>query len=727
MTNTSTFEKNNNLNILNLIFKKILPLILMAVFITRLFCYESEILRTLSNPDGPRKYAYVGLASNILGNNLLALITYIAIWFEYVGVILLLLRSFFGFKTLRNLVRFVCPFIFILNLLLIKQSVTVLTGKSNVSWLMVTLIIEILLSLIISIYYLFKNHNDKNNLKSVLYTIGMFALLTIPALPIYFVQATFGLGGGSLISSFPLDFSFSHRILLYIGIIIPVILYFLLRNKNEEIIRFVLIYISVATLVGFVSRYDYTNFKEPWTWPFHLCNTAMFIIPLCLIFKMKRLFYFTYFINVLGAVFAMLMPNYNDLTPILSAHIFEFWYNHWIASFMPILIVALKVFDRPRLKQFYWSMVGFFGYFVAMLILNVTFTAQGHNVDYFFINSDFIGDKLGQWGRNLFSISATFNVGELKLEFHPIYQLLFFLVYVVLGLGVWFIYNEFFIIADAHYELYLKLKKIKLDKLAMKNSVSPERKEKLMIENREAKFELKHFSKKYATSKTYAVKDANLEVHAGEIFGFLGPNGAGKSTIIKSVVGIQPITEGNIEICGYDVATESVHAKSNIGYVPDHYALYEKLTGREYINYIADIYEVPQKERDERIEKYVHLFELESSIDSKIRTYSHGMKQKITIMSALVHNPKVWILDEPLTGLDPNSIYQVKECMKQHAKEGNIVFFSSHLIDIVEKLCARIAIIKKGQIQCVKTIEEIESSGTTLEQFYLDTITGKED
>ncbi len=727
MTNTSTLEKNNYLNILKLIFEKILPYILIAVFITRLFCYESEILRTLSNPDGPRKYAYVGLASNILGNNLLALITYISIWFEYVGVILIILRSFFSFKTLRNLVRFICPFIFILNLILIKQSALVLTGKSHVSWLMVTLIIEIVLSLIITIYYLFKNHKDKNNIKSILYTIGMFALLTIPALPIYFVQATFGLGGGSLTSSFPLDFSFSHRILLYIGIIVPVLLYFLLRNKNEEIIRFVLIYISLATLVGFVSRYDYTNFKEPWTWPFHLCNTAMFIIPLCLIFKMKRLFYFTYFINVLGAVFAMLMPNYNELTPILSAHIFEFWYNHWIASFMPILIVALKVFERPKLKQFYWSMVGFFGYFVVMLILNVTFTAKGHNVDYFFINSDFIGDKLGQWGRNLFSISTTFNVGGLKLEFHPIYQLLFFLVYVALGLGVWFIYNEFFIIADAHYELYLKLKKIKLDKLAMKNSVSPERKEKLMVENREAKFELKHFSKKYATSKTYAVKDANLEVHAGEIFGFLGPNGAGKSTIIKSVVGIQPITEGNIEICGYDVATESVHAKSNIGYVPDHYALYEKLTGREYINYIADIYEVPQKERDERIEKYVHLFELESSIDSKIRTYSHGMKQKITIMSALVHNPKVWILDEPLTGLDPNSIYQVKECMKQHAKEGNIVFFSSHLIDIVEKLCARIAIIKKGQIQCVKTLEEIEASGTTLEQFYLDTITGKED
>ena len=223
------------------------------------------------------------------------------------------------------------------------------------------------------------------------------------------------------------------------------------------------------------------------------------------------------------------------------------------------------------------------------------------------------------------------------------------------------------------------------------------------------------------------LNDVNFKANVGDSFAIVGPTGAGKSTIIKSIVGIQPITEGNIEICGYDVSKNSVEAKYNIGYVPDHYALYEKLTGREYINYIADIYEVSQEERNTRIEKYIKIFELEASIDSKIRTYSHGMKQKITIMSALVHNPKVWILDEPLTGLDPNSIYQVKECMKQHAAEGNIVFFSSHLIDIVEKLCGRIAIIKKGHIKCIKSVDEIEASGISLEQFYLNTIENDED
>ena len=212
-----------------------------------------------------------------------------------------------------------------------------------------------------------------------------------------------------------------------------------------------------------------------------------------------------------------------------------------------------------------------------------------------------------------------------------------------------------------------------------------------------------------------------MEVEGGQIFGFLGPNGAGKSTIIKSIVGIQPITDGSITVCGYDVDKQSVYAKSQIGFVPDHYALYEKLTGREYINYIADLYNVSLEDRNKRIDKYVKLFELESAFDNLMKTYSHGMKQKITIIAALVHNPRVWILDEPLTGLDPNSIFQVKECMKEHAKAGNIVFFSSHIIDVVEKICDRIAIIKKGQIMCVKDVSEIEKEGT-LEDFYLSVI-----
>ena len=226
--------------------------------------------------------------------------------------------------------------------------------------------------------------------------------------------------------------------------------------------------------------------------------------------------------------------------------------------------------------------------------------------------------------------------------------------------------------------------------------------------------------------KTPLLSDICLGVQPGQILTLIGPNGAGKSTIIKSIVGIQTITEGAIEVCGYDVATQSVQAKRQIGFVPDHYALYERLTAREYINYIADLYEVPQAERDERLNGFIERFEFQSAIDTPIKTYSHGMKQKVTIMAALIHDPKVWILDEPLTGLDPNSIYQVKECMKEHAKKGNIVFFSSHIIDVVERICDKIAIIRKGQIQCVKDVHEMEANGENLEKFYMQVINGHE-
>ena len=193
------------------------------------------------------------------------------------------------------------------------------------------------------------------------------------------------------------------------------------------------------------------------------------------------------------------------------------------------------------------------------------------------------------------------------------------------------------------------------------------------------------------------------------------------------MVGIQTITSGNIEICGFDVEKQAVAAKMNTAFVPDHYALYENLTGREYINYIADLFNVSAEDRDAFIDKYVDLFQLTGAFDNQMKTYSHGMKQKITIMSALVHNPKVWILDEPLTGLDPTSIFEVKEAMKEHAAKGNIVFFSSHIIDVVEKICDRIAIIKKGKLRACLKVSELEEKGIDLEQFYLSVINEEDD
>ena len=231
--------------------------------------------------------------------------------------------------------------------------------------------------------------------------------------------------------------------------------------------------------------------------------------------------------------------------------------------------------------------------------------------------------------------------------------------------------------------------------------------------------QIKHFFKKYGASKNFAVKDFNLTINAGEIFGFLGHNGSGKSTTIKSLVGIQSITKGQILICGYDIARQPLKAKMNIGFVSDNHAVYEHLTGREYVNYIADLYNVSKQDRDLRIEKYVKMFNLENDFDREIKGYSHGMKQKVMVISSLIHEPKVWVLDEPLTGLDPASSFQIKECMKDHAKAGNMVFFSSHVIEVVEKICDKIAIISHGELQGVYDMKKLKRQNESLEDIYM--------
>ena len=697
---------NNKLKL----FERILTFILIAVSLTRFFTNEALLSHCVDYIDSINKpYSnFVGIFSALL------------IWLNISIVILIILRSFYHFKVLNNIVKFIAPFIILLTIGFYYPIIGLLKGTYNINVFSITYAIELGISVVLLVKYWLDDYSIRMGYKDVLKFIGIFLLMNFATMPAYWLGYTFGYVRGSIII---LDFSMYHRMFLYLGIAIPFFLYFSLRNKPQDIINFALTFISVGTFTVFFTRYSVDSFLEPWSWPWHLCNTAMLILPICIIFKTKRFFYFTIIINVAGALLAMLMPNYDETANLFSYFIINFWYNHWIAFFMPILCIALKLFERPKIKQFYYSLIFFFCYYALMMFLNVYFTAIGHPTDFFFINSDFIADKLGDWAVRLFNKTMVITLKSgLQLVFHTWYQLTYFVVYILISLGCWFCYTLGFDIADRHYELHLKLHAIKVDRLALESALNGRSIDQPMNENAGIKFELKDFSKKYASSKVYAVQHANLEVHGGEIFGFLGPNGAGKSTIIKSTVGIQPISEGAIEICGYDVKKQPIMAKRQIGFVPDHYALYEQLSGREYINYIADIYEVSKEDRDARMAKYISLFQMEAQIDNKIKTYSHGMKQKITIMAALIHNPKVWILDEPLTGLDPTSIYQVKECMKEHAKAGNIVFFSSHIIDIVEKLCERIAIIKKGEIQCVKTVKQIEKSGKTLEQFYLDTI-----
>lgn len=233
---------------------------------------------------------------------------------------------------------------------------------------------------------------------------------------------------------------------------------------------------------------------------------------------------------------------------------------------------------------------------------------------------------------------------------------------------------------------------------------------------------ISNLKKKYAGSEVYAVNDLSLELKPGEIFGFLGPNGAGKSTTIKCIVGVLPITEGDIEICDISLKESPIKAKANMGYVPDNHAVFERLTGREYVNHIANLYGVDIELAQQRAEKYLNIFKLAYAYDRQIKSYSHGMKQKITVIAALVHNPKLWILDEPLTGLDPQSAYQLKQAMRKHAEEGNTVFFSSHILDVVENLCDRVCIIKKGKLQGIYDLKELKANNQSLEELFMSVI-----
>lgn len=233
--------------------------------------------------------------------------------------------------------------------------------------------------------------------------------------------------------------------------------------------------------------------------------------------------------------------------------------------------------------------------------------------------------------------------------------------------------------------------------------------------------EIKNVSKAYAKGKK-AIDSLDLTIKDGEIFGFLGPNGAGKTTTIKMITGIIDIDEGDIYIDGVNITENPIEAKRSFGFVPDSPDLFLKLKGIEYLNFLGDIFKISKSARKSKIDDLAKRFDIYDALNDKIESYSHGMRQKLIVIGALMHNPKNWILDEPMTGLDPKSSYDLKELMKEHAKNGNTVFFSTHVLEVAEKLCDRVGIINKGKIVFVGTIDEIkkEFNDGSLEELFLE-------
>jgi len=229
---------------------------------------------------------------------------------------------------------------------------------------------------------------------------------------------------------------------------------------------------------------------------------------------------------------------------------------------------------------------------------------------------------------------------------------------------------------------------------------------------------IRHLSKTYKKGKK-AVDDLSLEIEVGDICGFIGHNGAGKTTTIKCVVGILDFEEGTILIDGKSIAEDPIGCKKLIAYIPDNPDLYEALTGIQYLNFVSDIYEVAKAKREELIARYADALELTKNLGDVISSYSHGMKQKLAIISALVHEPKLLILDEPFVGLDPKSSYTLKEIMKAMVKDGKAIFFSTHILEVAEKFCNKIAIIKNGSLVASGKTEEVKGDGS-LEELFME-------
>lgn len=241
--------------------------------------------------------------------------------------------------------------------------------------------------------------------------------------------------------------------------------------------------------------------------------------------------------------------------------------------------------------------------------------------------------------------------------------------------------------------------------------------------------EIKNVSQSYIDGKK-VIDNMNLNIENGIVFGFIGPNGAGKTTTIEMITGILNIDEGDIFIDGKSIKNNPIEAKKRFGFVPDVPDAFEKLTGIEYLNFIGDIYNVPSEERMKVVEKLSNEFEIVENLNNRIQSYSHGMKQKLLIIGVLLHNPQNWILDEPMTGLDPKASYILKKLMKEHSQKGNTVFFSTHVLEVAEKICDKIAVIDKGKIIFTGTCDELKEkvkTSTSLEESFLKILDNKND
>ena len=690
---------------------KILSLCFFGVYIVRLFSTD-------------KFHLLIDFNMSEYGSNIEVVLTSILRWGLNFCVLLLCTVPFTKSNNLKNLfILGVFP-LELINLMFFKRHIDCFLGfdYSMFNYRIVQFTLELILGIALCLYSILVikwRVNYKSNVKKFWRDIAItLPFLLLMSMPLDTIQQWFGL------NDIVLDFmTFTQHVWLFILLIIFVFTTKILKRRSTTTRYAALLIISLSMFFQYFGKFNYIGLLiagesiAASTLPFHICNLATAIIPIALITKNKFLFSFTYYVNVVGAIFAIIFPN--TTTSVMSYEFLVYAYEHTFAFLMPLLIVSLGIMERTRKKNLKFAIMSFSCYYVLAAVLNIWLFNYDVGVNYFYINNNFLPDKIPilKVFRDMYMIR--FNVKELVFTIYPVFLIVVYVGFMASLIGVFYIYQAAYKRSDEKAKFIKETQNDYRNYLAFVESLNGKDICEQAKKEKDVMIEFINYSKKYNNNDFYSVKDFNLTVNEGEVFGFLGSNGAGKSTTIKSLVGILPFSEGKIYVDGYDVDKQPLMAKKLIGYVPDNHSVYERLTGRQYVNYIADLYEVSKDGRDEKLSDLAGKFNLLDALDKPIKTYSHGMKQKITIISALIHDPKLWVLDEPLVGLDPQSSYEVKEYMREHAKKGNTVFFSSHVIEVVEKLCDRVAIIYKGKIKGIYTMEEINKSGKSLMEIFL--------
>lgn len=683
---------------------KILGLVYFIVFLARIFA--ADVFANMVHFNMPE-----------YGSTVQMVFTSLLTWTLSFAAIMLICVPLVKSDNMRNMLIVVgLPFL-IINLIFFGTNIHTFIGEASIlNWRTFQFAVELAIGLTMCLYLIFTlkhklgfKENKKEFFKKLFSTLPWVLLVSIPlTLP----QQLFG------VTNISMEFlTVQQHVWVLLVILIGCGVHFALRDKPKEVRYTALVFISISMFINYFGKYDLSDIGVG-NLPLHICNLATALIPLALLSKNMFLFSFTYFINVAGALIAILLPEQNN--GLLSYGSLVYMHEHTFAFLLPILIVSLGIMPRTQKSNLKFAVASFSAYFVFALVCNTWFINYDPGVDYFYLNSNFIANKL-TFLLPIREIIVTFNIGDLTFTLYPLYWLLIYLGFLALLFIAYFIYRELYRVSDINAAIRAERIADTNEYLAFIKKLNgdinmPANKEKGVM------IKFTHFSKKYSGANRKSVDDFNLEVKEGEVFGFLGSNGAGKSTTIKSLVGILPFEEGTIEIEGYDVKKQPLAAKRLLGYVPDNHAVYERLTGRQYINYVADLYGISKEDREKIAEDLLEKFDLKGAVDDPIKSYSHGMKQKITIIASLIHSPRLWVLDEPLTGLDPQSSQQVKDYMREHAERGNTVFFSSHVIEVVEKICDRVAIIKKGKLQGVYDLKQLQKEGKSLVDLFMEKV-----